>query len=150
MVRATLLYNHCGLLFWNHLSQFSQCWYIQNMITYKLLHLTSKRLLVQRCLMHFSVAQRIRIRDIIFWFLLIHHLFDKCSAEPAALEVETSNMQRKRILNVESSGMESTQNGIFISDDVKGKPGQSTHTSILLDVALYKNINVSQQQSGHK
>lgn len=45
------------------------------------------------------------------------HLFDKRSVQPAALQLETSNTERQRISILDSRGMESTHNGIFIRDD---------------------------------
>lgn len=45
------------------------------------------------------------------------HLFDKRSVQPAALQLETSNTERERISILDSRGMESTHNGIFIRDD---------------------------------
>lgn len=40
--------------------------------------------------------------------------------QPAALQLETSNLEREGILILESSGMESTYNGIFMRDDAMG------------------------------
>lgn len=63
-----------------------------------------------------SVPYRVRVRNILFFPLLTKHLFDKRSVQPAALHLETSKMERDLILD--SRGMESIYNGIFIRDDV--------------------------------
>lgn len=57
---------------------------------------------------------------VLFFFFLTEHLFEKCSVQPAALQLETSNLEREGILILESSGMESTYNGIFMRDDAMG------------------------------
>ncbi len=70
------------------------------------------------------IPYRVRVRNILFVFFSMKHLFDNHSVQPDAPQLETSNMERERILILESTGMESTYNGMFIRDDAMEYPGQ--------------------------
>lgn len=65
--------------------------------------------------------------------------------QPAALQLETSYMERKRILILDSSGMESTHNGIFLSD---GAAESWSNCKVMqwIKISLHKARGVGQNQ----
>lgn len=58
-------------------------------------HLPEHCTLIQTWFMDCSMPYRVWVRNLIFLSFLAKHLFDKRSVQPAALQLETSNMERE-------------------------------------------------------
>lgn len=63
--------------------------------------------------------------------------------QPAALQLETSYMERKRILILDSSGMESTHNGIFLGDD-EAESWSNCKVMHWINISSHKALGVEQ------